>query len=347
MKALHYDAFGAPIELQTVPDPTPSAHGVVLKVNASGMCRSDWHGWRGHDPAITPPHVPGHEIAGEVVASGSAVDQWSAGDRVTLPFVCGCGRCAQCAAGHQQVCPQQFQPGFHGWGSFAEYVSVDYADTNLVRLPPEVDDITASVLGCRFATAFRAVVDQGDVSAGQWVAIHGCGGVGLSAVMIARAVGAQVVAVDISDEALALARDAGADATINARSTENIVEAVTTTTDGGAHVSIDALGSAETCFNSVANLRKRGTHVQVGLMVGDDQRAAVPMARVIADELDIRGTHGIQTHRYSALLAMVQSGSLRPDRLIRRTIPLEDAASVLMNMDAYEEPGITVIDSFP
>ena len=346
MQALVYDDFAAPLDLRTVPDPEPSPHGVVLEVHACGVCRSDWHGWQGHDPMIEPPNVPGHEVVGVVTEAGSDVARWTKGDRVTVPFVGGCGNCAQCRAGHPQVCPNQFQPGFSGWGAFAEYVSIDYADENLVRLPDTMDAVTAASLGCRFATSFRAVVDQGEAKAGDWVAVHGCGGVGLSAVMIANAVGAQVVAVDISDEALSLAEKVGATATVNATTTENVVEAVREHTNGGAHVSLDALGSPETCVHSVANLRKRGRHVQVGLLVGDDALTAVPMDRVVADELDVLGTHGIQAHRYPALFDMIQAGSLQPQRLVSRTLPLADAGTVLREMGDFATTGVTVIDRF-
>ncbi len=346
MDALVYDDFQTPPELRTVPDPTPPAKGVVLEVAATGLCRSDWHGWMGHDPMIDVPNVPGHEVAGVVVDVGPEVESWSPGSRVTVPFVGGCGTCSQCAAGHQQVCPNQFQPGFTSWGSFAEYVAIDYADTNLVHLPEELDPVTAASLGCRFATSFRAVVDQGDVSAGDWVAVHGCGGIGLSAVMIADAVGAQVVAVDIDDEALSLATQVGATTTLHAREVDDVVAAVREYTNGGGHVSIDALGSPETSFNSVANLRRRGTHVQVGLMVDDHRHSPIPMDRVIAEELTVLGTHGMQAHRYPALLDMVQNGTLQPEKLIQNTISLSEAGSALTTMDENTASGVTVVDTF-
>ena len=189
MKAVIYEAFGVPPELKNVPDPNPEADGVVIKVMATGVCRSDWHGWVGHDPDIQPPHVPGHELAGVVAAVGKDVRKWESGDRVTVPFVGGCGACPQCSSGNQQVCNSQFQPGFTHWGSFAEFVSIHHADANLVRLPEALDFAAAASLGCRFATSFRAIIDQGKTSAGQWVSVHGCGGVGLSAIMICNALG--------------------------------------------------------------------------------------------------------------------------------------------------------------
>jgi alcohol dehydrogenase len=346
MKAVVFEQFSTPPTIQQVPDPTPEPHGVVVKVMANGVCRSDWHGWMGHDPDIRLPHVPGHELSGVVEAVGKDVTKWRIGDRVTVPFVGGCGTCPECHTGNHQVCDAQFQPGFTHWGSFAEYVGIHYADVNLVALPDTLTFDTAASLGCRFVTSFRAVVDQGRVSAGQWVAVHGCGGVGLSAIMIASAAGANVVAVDISEQALALARQLGAVATVNANQVADVVEAVVEITQGGAHVSLDALGHPTTCFNSISNLRKRGKHVQVGLMLADHSTPAVPMSKVIANELEILGSHGMQAHRYGAMLAMIQSGKLAPEKLIGRRITLEESVQALINMDKFEGVGVTVVTEF-
>ncbi|MEZ4765046.1 MAG: zinc-dependent alcohol dehydrogenase family protein [Calditrichia bacterium] len=346
MKALYYETFGGPVSLQNLPDPVPTPDGVVIAVKASGLCRSDWHGWMGHDPDIRLPHVPGHELAGEIVATGKNVTHWRIGDRVTVPFVGGCGGCPQCVSGNHQICDHQFQPGFTHWGSFAEFVAIDYADVNLVRLPDEMNVVTAASLGCRFVTSFRAVVAQGRVSGGEWVAVHGCGGVGLSAIMIANALGANVIAIDISDEKLHFAKNLGAIATVNAATSPDVVGQIREISDGGAHVSIDALGSATTCFNSIANLRKRGKHVQVGLMTGNHRHPKIPMGTVIANRLEIVGSHGLQAHKYPALLAMIAAGKLQPERLISKTISLTEAAIALTQMDSFSGTGITVIDRF-
>ncbi len=319
---------------------------MVIKVGATGLCRSDWHGWMGHDPDICLPHIPGHELAGTIEAVGKDTLNWAVGDRVTLPFVCGCGSCRQCISGNHQVCDHQFQPGFTAWGSYAEYVAIDYADTNLVALPAEINFVTAASLGCRFVTAFRAIVDQGNVSAGQWVAVHGCGGVGLSAIMIATALGANVIAIDICDEKLATAKSIGALLTLNASQATDLVAEIKTLSQGGVHVSVDALGSHITCRNSILNLRKRGRHIQVGLMAGTDAQAAIPMDRVISDELEIYGSHGMQAHRYPELLNMIKSGKLAPELLIGRTISLSQSVIELPKMDEFTGVGVTVIDRF-
>ncbi len=344
MKAMVFEAFGGVPEVCDVPDPAPSPGGVVIEVNATGVCRSDWHGWRGHDPDIRLPHVPGHEFAGIISAVGSQVRRFHVGDRVTVPFVSACGACRECHAGQQQVCEAQFQPGFTHWGSFAEYVAIGRADANLVLLPDNLSFATGASLGCRFATSFRAVIDQGRVRGGEWVAVHGAGGVGLSAIMIAAAVGAKVVAVDIDETKLALARALGASATINGREAHSVVETVRDITGGGAHVSLDALGHPETCFNSIANLRRRGRHVQVGLMLGEHARADIPMAQVIAHELEILGSHGMPAWRYDELLGMIVAGRLQPERLIGETLSLEAGVSVLTSMDHRAPDGIAIID---
>ncbi|MGW7518900.1 zinc-dependent alcohol dehydrogenase family protein [Streptomyces sp. NPDC054796] len=346
MKAILYEEFGQLPELRTVPDPTPSPTGAVIEVAATGLCRSDWHAWRGHDSGVGLPHVGGHEFAGTVVSVGAEVRRPWVGRRVTVPFVCGCGTCAECATGNQQVCERQTQPGFTHWGSFAEYVTIEHADGNLVPLPDSLDAATAASLGCRFGTAFRAVLRQGRASAGEWVAVHGCGGAGLSAVMIAVASGCRVVAVDISAEVLAFARELGATATVDASAVPDAGAAVTELTGGGAALSLDCLGHPQTCEASVRSLRRRGRHVQVGLMPPERGAAAVPMDRVVAYELELLGSHGVQAHEYPAMLAMTEAGTLRPDLLIRRRIGLSDGPEALTAMDAPVPgvPGVTVID---
>lgn len=346
MRAIIYEQFRELPIVRQVPDPVPAADGVVIEVKACGICRSDWHGWMGNDPDIRLPHVPGHELAGVIAATGSNVKNFQVGERVTVPFVCGCGTCDQCAAGNQQICDHQFQPGFTHWGAFAEFVAIDHADINLVRLPDDIDFVTAASLGCRFITSFRAVKEQGQVAEGQWAAVWGCGGVGLSAVMIAHAVGARVVAIDIADEKLNFARSVGAEAVVNSRMTPSAVEAVRDLTGGGAHVSIDALGHPQICFDSISSLRKQGRHVQVGIMEEGQHHAAIPMELVIARELVVLGSHGMQAHRYPELFRMMAEGKLQPQKLIGKTIPLSAAPAELAGMNDFSGLGLTIIDRF-
>src|SRR3954465_15984375 len=342
MRALCFESFGAPLPVRDLPAPDPAPAGVVVEVAASGICRIDWHGWQGHDPDVVLPHVPGHELAGTGAAVGADVRTWSVGDRVTVPFVNACGRCAQCAAGEHQVCPHQTQPGFTQWGSLAEFVALDAADVNLVALPAELPVSTAAVLGCRYATAFRAVVQVAGVRPGEWVAVHGCGGVGLSAVQIAAAAGARGIAVDLSPPALALARSRGAEAAVEGA--DDVPAAVADLTSGGAHVSLDTLGAAITCTNSVLSLRPRGRHVQVGLLPPAQGRPEVPMERVIALELALLGSHGMAAHAYPELLGLVVAGRLRPQDLVTREIALAEAGVALAGLGST--PGIAVVTAF-
>lgn len=343
MRAAIYEQFRGPINIENVTDPDPTPTGIVMAVRACGICRSDWHGWMGNDPDIRLPQVPGHELAGEIVAVGSEIRNFNLGDRVTVPFVAGCGNCDPCSADDQQICDRQFQPGFTAWGGFAEYVALEYADENLVRLPDDVDFVTAASLGCRFATSYRAIVDQGKVQPGQWVAVHGCGGVGLSAIMIAAAFGASVIAIDIAEDKLEFARSIGAEVAIDSRY-GSPTEAILDITDGGAHISIDALGHPEIMMSSVSSLRKRGKHIQVGIMESGSHRPQIPIDKIIARELEIIGSHGMQSHRYPEMLEMIRHGRLEPEKLIGKVVSLDDAADELVGMNEFRGFGVAVID---
>ncbi len=330
-------------EIREVAAPAAPADGVVVRVEATGLCRRNWHAWAGHDDEIEFPHVPGHELAGVVVEVGSSVGRWTVGDRVTVPFVCGCGRCAWCLAGDAQVCPDQQQPGFTHWGSFAEYVALHAADHNLVAIPERVDVATAASLGCRFATAYRALVGRARVSEGEWVTVVGAGGVGLSAVMIARAVGARVIAVDRNPQALEAARDVGAEHTLRADGSD-IPAAVSDLTGGGSHIAIDAVGSEETSAQAVLSLRRRGRHVQVGLLPPVEGHPRIPMARVIGWELDLLGSHGMAAADYPGMLALIERGLLQPHLLVERTIGLAEAAASLPGFDGAPKAGLIIVD---
>lgn len=342
MRAVVFGEFGVPPAVRDVPVPELPPDGILVRVEATGLCRSDWHGWIGHDPDIVLPHVPGHEFAGVVAEVGSDVGRWRVGDRVTAPFVCACGRCPTCARGEQQVCENQQQPGFTHWGSFAEFVVVDVADVNAVRLPDALGFDAAASLGCRFATAYRAVLRHGRPGRGDWVAVYGCGGVGLSAIMVAVAEGASVVAIDPAPAARTRASELGAVAAVDP-STVDAVSAVRDLTAGGVTVSIDAIGSPETLAQAVAGLAPRGRHVQVGLLGGASAIPASVIAQAIARELEILGSHGMPARDYPAMLARVGSGELDPGRLVHRRIGLDDAPAALAALDNAPVDGITII----
>jgi D-arabinose 1-dehydrogenase-like Zn-dependent alcohol dehydrogenase len=350
MKAIRIVGHGAPLELREIPDPTPGAGEAVLHVRASGICRSDWHGWMGDWDWLGAsgeiPRTPGHELVGEVVAVGADVDL-APGARVTVPFHEACGRCHYCHTGRANLCDNQTVLGLTHDGGYAEFVSIPNADFNCVAVPDEVSDLAASAMGCRFMTAFHAVTHQGQVRPGEWVAVHGAGGLGLSTVQIASAAGARVVAVDIDQEKITLAEKHGAVAGVNGRQVSDVPAAIEEITGGGADVSVDALGVRETIRNSVLCLRKSGRHVQVG-MTGSDEAGAVdvPIDVITTKELHLVGGLGNPHTAYAPLLSLVASGRLRPDALVQNTVPLAEAGTVLAEMSDYRTVGLTVIDRF-
>jgi len=335
--------YGKPLVVDEVPDPEPTPGGVVLRVEATGICLSDWHAWIGHEELPSLPHVPGHEMAGIVHAVGPEVRNWRPGDRVTVPFSVGCGECPSCAEGNLNTCDRGFAPGFTHWGSFAELVAIGHADLNLVRLPETLSSAHAAALGCRFVTSFRAVVDKGRIEPGEWLAVHGCGGVGLSAIMIGAALGARVVAVDINERALALASELGAEALVDG-TTERPSKTVMEITGGGAHVSIDAVGTRATANNSIRSLRKHGRHVQVGLMLGDEANPSLPMQRIIMHELEIHGSRGMPATDYPRVLELIATGAVDPGRLVTKTVGLSEASAILEKMAEFQGVGVSVID---
>jgi len=342
VRAAIADAPNATLRVTEVPEPDVPAHGAIVRVRASGVCRSDWHAWVGHDPSVVFPHVHGHEFAGEVVAVGSEVRAFQGGERVTAPFCCGCGRCGACADGQQQLCEREYQPGFDGWGSFAEMVMVPWADVNLARLPDALDYDVAASLGCRFMTAFRGLVDQAQVRAGERVLVIGCGGVGLSSVMIAAALGAHVIAVDVDDGKLALAGRFGASVLVDARS-EDPVERARAAGDGGVDVAVDALGSALTCAQGIRSLRRRGRHLQLGLLLGRDADPPLPMQDVIRRELRLIGSHGMPARGYPALFRFVLDRGLPLGSLVGARVDLAGAGDALASMAAFAPVGVTIV----
>ena len=342
MRAILVEAPRGVPTLTTVADPEPPPHGVVIEVHATGVCRSDWHAWVGHDPTIRWPHVPGHEFAGVVRAVGGEVRGFTGGERVTAPFCCGCGTCATCRDGHSHLCEREFQPGFDGWGSFATYVAVPWADVNLARLPDDLGCDEAASLGCRFMTAFHGLVERAGLRPGEAVAVYGCGGVGLACVAIAVGAGARVIAVDTVPAKLALARTLGANATVDAR-TGDAVAAVCELSAGGVDVTVDALGSRLTAAQGIRSLRRRGRHLQLGLLLGDEADPPLPLQEVVRRELSVVGGHGMPAASYRRLFRFVLERRVPLERLIGERRPLEEAGDALLAMERFAPVGVTLL----
>jgi len=346
MRAVVMNAFREPMTLEELPDPACPPDGVILETAACGICRSDWHSWIGHWPDLTFPAVLGHEFAGVVVEAGPEVRRVQPGDRVVVPFCGGCGHCEWCLSGNHQVCDDPYQPGFATWGGFGQLLPVERADINCVALPDGIDFLAAAAMGCRFMTAFHGLVGSGNVQAGEWVAVHGSGGIGLSAVMIASALGAQVIAVDIDSTKLDFAKTFGALHGVNASNCDP-AEAIQDLTGGGAQVSIDALGIAATCRNSVRSLRKRGRHIQIGITAPEQKgEVSLPIDDIMGRELRVIGSHGMPLSGYRPLLKMVAAGQLKPEALVTATVPLEETWPVLESMESFATTGFVVIDRY-
>jgi len=353
MRAAVYRAFSGPITIESLPRPTAPADGVVIQVLATGVCRSDWHGWKGHDSDIEDhgmPFVPGHEVSGIIIEAGERVTKFKMGDHVAVPFILSCGKCCMCSRHNRPtICERQEQPGFTMMGSYAEYLALPRADRNLSIIPKGVSFVEAAALGCRFTTAYRAVIQQGGLNnstSETTVAVFGCGGLGLSCIMIAAAHGAkQIIAIDVSDEALKKAKEVGANNTINARK-ENVQTRVKDMTNGmGADLTIDAAGFKATCEDAIHCARRGGRMVQVGLPIGG-QNPAVPMGMVVGKELEIVGSHGCAAEDMPAILSLVQSGRLDPKQLIEKEVTLEEGAQALMDMDRGSPIGMVMITQF-
>lgn len=347
MKASLLYQFSQPPVLQTVPYPKCTPDGVIVEVKACGVCRSDHHSWVGEDPSVSLPHVMGHELAGIIVETGAEVTTISVGDRVTAPFVLGCGQCPDCQAGHATICDRQDVIGFTLWGAFAEYIAIPNADFNLVHLPEAISFSSAAALGCRMTTAYRGLVDRGRLAAGETLVVHGCGGVGLSAIMIAKAMGAFVVAVDVNQQALHMAHSLGADMLIDAEACDDVGSAIRDKTSGGAHVSMDALGITSTFHNSLNSLRKLGRHVQIGMPVGAHRFVELPLLDLIySRQLQLTGSRGLSADGFGPLIQMIEDGKINASSLISAEIALGDVGDALKRMDEFTGAGVSVITDF-
>ena len=345
MRAAVLTRYRAPLDLTNWAEPDCPEDGVVLSVLACGICRSDWHSWTGSDPDVVLPQIPGHEFCGVVEAAGPRVRRWKRGDRVIAPFILACGQCPACAAGEQTTCPTQIVPGFTHPGAFAERIAVARADTNLARLPEAMEPALAAALGCRVTTAWHALTGRAVLGPGEWLAVFGTGGVGLSAMLLARALGARTVMVDVVAAKLAHAAAHGADATVNAAETD-AAEAVRAITGGGAHVAVEALGRAETTVAAMRSLRKLGRMVQIGMPAGAHAAMTLPMDVLYSGQLALYGTRGMPAWRYPSLFSLIATGRVDLSPLIARRVALSAASAELAAFDGPTAPGVAVITDF-
>ncbi|MCU9850417.1 zinc-dependent alcohol dehydrogenase family protein [Defluviimonas sp. WL0024] len=345
MRAAVLTGYRAPLDLADVAEPDCPADGVVLSVLACGICRSDWHSWTGADPDVRLPHIPGHEYCGVVEETGPRVTRWTRGDRVIAPFILACGQCPACASGNQTTCPTQVIPGFTHPGAFAERIAVPRADHNLTRLPETMEPALAAALGCRVTTAWHGLTGRAALQPGEWLAVFGTGGIGLSALLLAKAIGARVIMVDVVAEKLAHAAAQGAEATVNA-ATEDAPAAIREITGGGADVAVEALGIAETTISAMKSLRKLGRMVQIGMPAGTHSQMTLPMDVLYSGQLALFGTRGMPAWRYPSLLSLIDAGRVDLTPLIARRVALSAASAELAAFDHPAPPGVAVITDF-
>ncbi|WP_071797278.1 zinc-binding dehydrogenase [Natronohydrobacter thiooxidans] len=343
MRAAVLREYRKDLSIEQVADPACEEDGVVLRTLACGICRSDWHGWIGHHPRVKPGQIPGHEYCGEVVEAGPRAG-WKPGDLVIAPFILACGSCPACRSGVSNTCPDQRLPGFAEPGAFAEYIAVAHAH-NLARLPEGMSPVLAAGLGCRVTTAFHALTDRANLRPGEWLAVHGTGGIGLATLLLGRALGARVIAVDVVPEKLEHALALGAEAALDARAGD-VSEAIRDLTGGGAHVSVEALGIAQTTNASLRCLRALGRHVQVGLPSGPHAQMEIDMSVIYQKNLALFGTRGMPAHKYPSLLGMIQAGLVDFTPMIAREVGLSKAGAELALFDGPMAPGVAVIADF-
>ena len=347
MKASVLHKFCTPPVFEEVDDPVCGPNSVVIELKACGVCRSDHHAWSGNDSDVKLPHIMGHELAGIIVETGSNIKKFFIGDPVTVPFILGCGLCSDCQTGNSTICDRQETIGFTIRGGFAQFVEICFADFNLVRLPSSLGFETAAAMGCRVTTAYRALTDRASLLPGEWLAIYGCGGVGTSAIMIAKALGAKVIGIDINSLALQKAKEVGADIVLDPTKFNNIWQEVRELTKGGVDVSLDALGIEVTFQNSLRSLRKLGRHIQIGMPTSSNTIVSLPLLELLySRQLKIIGTRGMAASGFSSLMTMINNGSINIDSLITRKLKLSQVPEAMLQFGRKSETGITIINNF-
>lgn len=332
--------------LREVPKPECQPHGILLKVMANGVCRSDWHKWHGHY-SRKYPMILGHEMCGIVEEVGELVTRFKVGDRVMIPVSGSDGTCDMCKAGHGNLCESYLVPGIGYNGGFAEYVAVPYADRNAEYLPSNLSFEEGAILSCRYITGFKGVVEAGKVKIGEWVAVYGCGGVGLASVATASKMGAFVIAVDVKDAALDIAKELGADYVVNASNADPVEEIKRITGGRGVDVAVEALGNKQVvrqCFDSLAQL---GRLVQLGVtQLGPDGDASLPINAMVQGENQIIGSLSSPIQGFKPMLELVAAGKLDVKPLLTETCCLSEVESIFRRMDQNDVTGAVVCNDF-
>jgi 6-hydroxycyclohex-1-ene-1-carbonyl-CoA dehydrogenase len=319
MKAAVFHGNGSRLTIEEMPLPDLREGDALLRVAACGLCHTDLHYLDHGVPTFRkPPIILGHEAAGIVDRLGPGVSGFAPGDRVLAPSVWACGRCRYCRAGRENLCAELVMPGNHVHGGFAEFLAVPAKE--LVRLPPELPLERACVIADAVSTPYHAVKQRGQVRAGDSVAVVGCGGVGLNVVQCASLAGATVIAVDVNDARLALAKRLGARHTINPTATERVDKEVRKLTDGGVDVAFEVVGNPKTIDLAFNLLRKGGRLVVIGF---SPEAVPINAAKLMFYELELVGSLGCGGGLYPEIVALVASGRIDLEPIVSGTFPLD------------------------
>lgn len=320
MRAAVYHGPDRPLQIEEVETPSPGLGEALIDVAGCGLCHTDLHyidhGVKTFKP---PPLILGHEAAGTVVELGEGVEGLDVGDRVVIPAVLSCGRCAYCRAGRESLCEEMVMLGNNIDGAYAEFIAV--AATELVPLPDSLPLEQACVIADAISTPYHAVKDRGRVSPGDWVAVVGCGGVGLNVVQCANAAGGRVIALDLNENRLELARELGAVETVNPEQVERVDKYVRGLTNGGAEVAFEAIGTPATIQTAFSLLRRGGRLCVIGF---SHEEVVLSAAKIMYFELEIAGSLGCGAGQYPEIIGLVEAGRLALDPIVSGTLPLEE-----------------------
>jgi alcohol dehydrogenase, propanol-preferring len=321
MHALVLERFGGPFVAKEVPTPTIAPHEALVRVRNVGVCGTDVKIRANRMGLGVIPLIMGHEIAGEVAEVGAEVRGFAPGDRVVVNFYLTCGRCPFCRAGRDTLCPETRQHGFSIDGGFAEYVKTP--GVNLCRVPEHVSLEGACILGDAVATSYHAITKRAQVRPGTTVALVGVGGVGLHALQMARLAGAWVVAIDVSEARLELARSLGADAVVDARRGP-FHDAVRKLTDGqGVDVVLEFVSNETTLQSSYQSLRRAGRLV----FVGYTPQLPLPVMPhdLVRSEIEIVGSRANTKQELQETMDLVARGRIKP--IVDQVVPLAEIES--------------------
>lgn len=307
------------LKMMEVKTPAPREGELLIKVAACGLCRTDLHYLHGLPTFKAPPIVLGHEVSGRVAGLGASVEGWKEGEAVLLPPVIPCGACEYCWKGRGTLCLKQQMFGNHTDGGFAEFVTVPASAT--FRLPSSVPLEAGSIVADAVSTPYHAVVNRAQLKPGEWAAIFGCGGVGLSAVQVAKAVGARVVAVDIAPWKLETASALGADAVVDSRDAKAAAKEIRKITGGGADAAFEVIGNPEVLDLATQVVKWGGRVIVVGY---SEKPALLQSGRIMFRELEVKGSLGCGLQDFPHVIDLVARGKVRLDKMVTHRFALAD-----------------------